>query len=136
MLAGAIVTRRNDLLVVGHTDRTAERRWSVPTSTVRRGESLVECAVRAVEESTALSGLGGAFLGWFESFPQGRGSDDDHQVVMCFEVVVLDAFDPAPASGPGSAEARWMPVWEVSELPLADGLAGLLADRGVIDTLV
>ncbi len=133
LLAGAVVMRRNDLLVIHVGEPPARRRWSVPTAPVRPGESLVECAVRAVEGATGLPALSGEFLGWFESFPDGTASDENHHVVMCFEAVVLDPVHPIP--GPGVAEARWMPVWEVSELPLADGLADLLSEHGVIDTL-
>ncbi len=134
LLAGAVVSCRNDLLVVEVDETPARRRWSVPTAPVRPGESLVECAVRAVQVTTGLAALSGEFLGWFESFPNRTASDESHHVVMCFEAVVLDPVVPTP--GPGVAEARWMPVWEVSELPLADGLACLLSEHGVIDTLV
>ncbi len=94
---------------------------------------LVEAAVRAVAEMTGLSAVAAPFLGWYEWIPERRDDPDPHRVVMCFELVVLD--DREPVRSPELAEACWMPVWDVSELPLADGLAELLAEHGVIDTL-
>lgn len=43
--------------------------------------------------------------------------------------------DRTPTAGPDVVEARWIAVWDFSELPLADGLAELLAEHGIIDTL-
>jgi hypothetical protein len=34
-----------------------------------------------------------------------------------------------------AAEARWVPVWDVPELDLVDGLAEFLSEHGIIETL-
>lgn len=130
VLAGAVVTRRNDLLVVRDA---AGAPWSVPTSRIRGGETVLEASVRAVADSTGMTGLAAPFLGWYESIGAPPEPGGGHRIVLCYEVVVLDATNPEP--GDQVDDARWMPVWEVSELPLADGLAELLAEHGVIDTL-
>ncbi|UDY36373.1 NUDIX hydrolase [Dermatobacter hominis] len=132
VVAGAVATRGNDLLVVRRDGGPAEGRWSVPLARVAGGETMVEAAVRAVAEQTGLGALSGPFLGWYESI---RTADPGgaHEVVACFTSVILDAVDPT--AGAEVAEARWMPVWDVAELPLVDGLAELLAEHGVIDTL-
>jgi len=123
----AVATRANDLLLV------RSRRWATPMALLRRGETMVEAAVRSVGEQCGLDALCGPSLGWYESIGTDPLEPDVHLVVVGFTVVVLDAADPTP--GEGVLEARWMPVWEASELALDDGLAGLLADHGVIDTL-
>jgi ADP-ribose pyrophosphatase YjhB (NUDIX family) len=102
--------------------------WSVPGGRVERGETLAEAVVRELEEETGLAGLSGPFLGWVE-----RLDDDAHFVIMDFEVVVLSP-DP-PTAGSDAAEARWVPVWEVPELNLVDGMAEFLSEHGVIETL-
>lgn len=132
LLAAAIVAGRNDLLVVRRSGVSVPERWSVPTAVVRSGEMLVEAAVRAVEECTGIPAVSGAFIGWYEAVPPGP-DDAGHRVVMCFTVVPMEETEPVP--GPGLDEARWMPVWDVSELPLVDGLAELLADTGITDTI-
>lgn len=131
--AGAVVSRRNDLLVVRHHTGAIEGRWSVPTAKVRRGEMLVEASVRAVGEDTGLPAVAGPFLGWYESLASDPAVEDGHRITMCFGAVVLDDGEPVP--GGDLVDARWMPVWDVSELPLVDGLVELLAENGVIDTL-
>lgn len=124
----AVANRVNELLLVRSPDG-----WSTPTVRLRRGETLVEAAVRAVGEQCGLEALSGPSLGWYESFGADPFAPDGHRVILSFTVVVLDTAEPRP--GVGILETRWMPVWEASELPMEDGLAGLLAEHGVIDTL-
>jgi hypothetical protein len=52
---------------------------------------------------------------------------------MDFEVVVVAGGEPT--AGGDAAEAAWVPLWQVSELRLVDGLAEFLAEHGVIETL-
>lgn len=161
--AGAVATRGNDLLVVrgassgpsgegprasdaANAANAANAAWSVPSVAVRSGETLAEAVARAVRTQTGLDALGAPFLGWYEQLPSGAGrspeeqpggadhdADGVHQIVMCFGAVVMD--DGPPTAGLDVVEARWMAVWDFSELPIADGLAELLAEHGIIDTL-
>ncbi len=62
-----------------------------------------------------------------------RISDDAHFVIGDFEVTVLD--ETAPAAGDDATEARWVPLGEVIDLNLVDGLAEFLHDHGVLDTI-
>jgi 8-oxo-dGTP diphosphatase len=134
VLAGAVATRDNDLLVVRRAVGPTEGRWSVPLARVAGGETMVEAVVRAVEAQTGLSAVSGPFLGWYESIDTtDDGEVASHEVVACFTAVVTGSEDPV--TGEGLAEARWMPVWDVSELPLVDGLAELLAEHEINDTL-
>lgn len=134
--AAAVATRGNDVLVV-----QSGGEWSVPSVAVDVGETLAEAVARAVRTQTDLDALASPFMGWYEELPAARdaGPHDDehttgtHLIVMCFGAVVMD--DRTPKAGPDVVEARWMAVWDFSELPLADGLAELLAEHGIIDTL-
>ncbi|HMV74463.1 MAG TPA: NUDIX domain-containing protein, partial [Microthrixaceae bacterium] len=124
--AAAVVAHGNDLLMVRSADGGGERGWSVPSAPVRGGETMVEAVVRAVRSLTGLDALCGAFLGWYEVLPaeSDRGTTrrgTPHEVVACFRAVSLEPDEPTPGSG--AIEARWMAAWDVSELPLADGLA-------------
>ena len=124
----AVATRVNELLMV-----RSDGQWSTPAAVLRLGETLVEAAVRAVRDGCGLDALSGPSLGWYESIGPDPTDPDGHVVVMCFTVVVLD--DDEPTAGAGTEEACWLPVWDVSELPLDDGLAALLAEHDIIDTL-
>lgn len=131
--AAAVVAHGNDLLMVRSADGGADRGWSVPSAPVRGGETMVEAVVRAVRSLTGLDALCGASLGWYEVLPVGSERGTPHEVVACFRAVSLEPDEPTPGSG--VIEARWLAAWDVSELPLADGLAELLAEHGFIDTL-
>lgn len=125
---GAVARRGDELLLVrrGHGPGAGE--WSVPGGRVESGETLAEAVVRELEEETGLLGVCGPFLGWVE-----RLGDDHHFVILDFEVTVLDRDEPR--AGDDAAEARWVPVWEVPELRLVDGLAEFLDEHGIIETL-
>jgi ADP-ribose pyrophosphatase YjhB (NUDIX family) len=95
---------------------------------VEQGETLAEAALRELAEETGLEGVCGPMVGWVERIGPGW-----HFVILDFEVVLLG--DDAPAAGDDAAEAAWVPVWDVPELPLVDGLAEFLSDHGIIDTI-
>jgi ADP-ribose pyrophosphatase YjhB (NUDIX family) len=65
-------------------------------------------------------------VGWVE-----RITDTYHQVILDYWVVPLD--EEEPVAGDDAAEAAWVPVSEISQLRLVDGLAEFLAEHGIID---
>lgn len=110
--------------------------WSLPGGEVAAGETLAEAVVRTVGEHTGAESLCGPFVGWSE-LPDA----DPAGVTMYFEAVVLDAPAPEPGSGalpdgPAGDQVRAVPDWEVSELPVAAGLAEFLADQGLIELVI
>ena len=68
-------------------------------------------------------------IGWVERF-----IDDRHLVILDFRVNLLD--DRPPRAGSDAQEALWVPLHDVAELDLVDGLAEFLHDHGVIATIV
>ena len=130
---GALCRVDDDLLLVRHGHGPAGGTWDLPTVEVRPGEALAEAVVRACADLASAEVLCGPFLGWGE-----HPEDAEPTVELYFEAVLLDPQHLAPRAPQGSsaAEARLVGVGEASELRLADGLAELLADWGVIDTVV
>jgi len=100
----------------------------VPGGRVEPGETLAEAVVRELVEETGLSGACGELIGWAE-----RIDEQDHFVILDFAVVPFD--DGEPVAGDDAAEAAWVPLHEVGELNLVDGLAEFLADHAIIDLL-
>jgi hypothetical protein len=54
-------------------------------------------------------------------------------VILDFRVTVLD--DRSPVAGDDAAEAAWVPLGQVAELRLVDGLAEFLHTHGVLPTI-
>lgn len=125
---GAVVVHDGDLLLVRRGHGPAAGEWSVPGGRVEPGELLVEAVVRELAEETGLEGACGRLLGWVE-----RIDEDGHFVILDFEVTVLERREPGAASD--AAEARWVPLEEVAELNLVDGLAEFLHEHGVLATI-
>jgi len=54
-------------------------------------------------------------------------------VILDFQVTVLDGAEPI--AGDDAAEARWVPLAEVTDLRLVDGLAEFLHEHGVLEVI-
>jgi len=125
---GAVAVDAERLLLVRRGHGPAAGFWSVPGGHVEAGELLVEAVVRELREETGLDGLCGELVGCVE-----RIADDHHFVILDYWVEVLDPADPV--AGDDAAEVRWVPLQDVAELALADGLAEFLHEHGVIPTI-
>ncbi len=90
---------------------------------------MAAAVVREVEEECGIEVVVGAELGWVE-----RIGDDHHFVIVDFLAVPLDPLQPL-VPGDDAAEARWVPLEEVTLLALVPGLADFLAEHGVIELL-
>ncbi|HKY15769.1 MAG TPA: NUDIX domain-containing protein [Microthrixaceae bacterium] len=125
---GAIAVRDGCLLMVRRGHGPAGGRWSLPGGRIEWGELAAEALVREVAEETALTVVCGPLVGWTEIL-----EDDHHFVVLDFEAIVMEGDEPV--AGDDAAEAAWIPLPEVTELRLTDGLADILADHDVIELL-
>jgi ADP-ribose pyrophosphatase YjhB (NUDIX family) len=96
---------------------------------VEEGETLAEAVVRELAEETGLEGVCGSLVGWVE-----RIGPDYHFVILDFAVEVLEGRDPEP--GDDAAEAAWVPLVDVAEYRLVEGLAEFLADNHIIPVIV
>lgn len=124
---GAIAVFDDAILMVRRGRGPAEGTWSVPGGRVEAGETLAEAVVRELAEETGLAGVCETLVGWAERIGPGY-----HYVILDFSVTLLS--DREPAAGDDAAEARWVPLGEVAELQLADGLAEFLHDHGILET--
>ena len=126
---GAVVVDEDDLLLIRRGRGAAQGEWSVPGGRVLPGELLAEAVVRELLEETGLEGICEDLVGWAE-----RIGADHHFVILDFRVTLLERTEPT--AGDDAAEARWVPLADVAELNLVDGLAEFLHDHGIVRTIV
>jgi len=125
---GAVAVDNERLLLVRRGRGPAAGEWSVPGGRVEPGETLAEAVVRELLEETGIEGVCGELVGWVE-----RIGDGHHFVILDFHVEVLEG--RSPVAGDDAAEAAWVPLPQVAELPLVDGLAEFLHDNGIIPVI-
>jgi 8-oxo-dGTP diphosphatase len=123
---GGVAVHDGALLVVRRGRGPAAGEWSVPGGRVEPGETLRAAVAREVLEETGLEVVVDRFLGWVE-----RISDEFHFVILDFAVTVLDPQrDPVPADD--AVDVAWVPLQELSERRLVDGLYEFLHDVGIV----
>lgn len=125
---GAIAIENEQLLMIRRGHGPAAGEWAIPGGRVEPGETVAEAVVRELQEETGLEGVCADFVGWDE-----RIGEEFHFVLLAFKVTLLDAADPV--AGDDAAEARWVPLHEVAELNLVDGLAEFLHDHGILEVI-
>lgn len=128
LAVAAVVVSHDRLLLVRRGHGPAAGEWSVPGGRVERGEVLAAAVAREVREETGVEVVCGPLLGWVE-----RIDDDHHYVILDFEATALE--DGVPVAGDDAAEAAWVPVDDVADLRLVDGLAEFLHEHGVIPAI-
>lgn len=126
LCVGGIAIADDALLMIRRATEPGKGLWSVPGGRVERGELMAEAVVREVREETGIDVVCENVIDWVE-----RISDDYHVVIVDFRVTPMSADEPV--AGTDADEARWVPMYEILELPLVDGLAAFLSDNRLID---
>lgn len=124
----AVVVDGDDIVLVRRSRPPNEGCWALPGGRVETGETLAEALVREVAEETGLEGLCGELMAVSEVI-----HEDFHAVVVVHRMTLLARADVV--AGDDAAEARWVPLGDVAELRLVDGLAELLHEHDVIATI-
>jgi 8-oxo-dGTP diphosphatase len=125
---GAVAIDDGRLLLVRRVNEPGLGSWSVPGGRVEPGETVQEAVVRELAEETGVEGVVMGLIGVAE-----RIGVDHHYVILDYAVEVLA---PAPPeAGSDAADARWVPLADVAEMDLVEGLAEFLHEHGVIETI-
>jgi 8-oxo-dGTP diphosphatase len=135
LCVGGVALHDGSLLLIRRGRGPAAGEWSVPGGRVERGELLAEAVVREIREETGLECVCGELLGWVERIddPGPDNADGTHFVILDFAVTVLD--DTVPVAGDDAAEALWVPLEDVADLSIVDGLAEFLHEHGILDVI-
>ncbi len=125
---GAIVVDEGELLVIRRGFGPGGGKWSIPGGRVEGGETLAEAVVRELAEETGLEGVCESLVGWAERIGPGY-----HHVILDFRITLLDR--GVPTAGGDAVEAAWVPLGQVAELHLVEGLAEFLHDHGILEVI-
>jgi ADP-ribose pyrophosphatase YjhB (NUDIX family) len=125
---GAVVIDADRLLMVRRGHPPAFGEWSVPGGRVEAGETLAEAVVREVAEETGLEIVCGELVGWVERIGPGYPF-----VILDFPAPPRD--DRPPTAGTDAAEVEWVPLTELTDRPVVDGLVEFLHAHAIIDTI-
>jgi 8-oxo-dGTP diphosphatase len=125
---GGIALDGESILLVRRGRAPGAGLWSVPGGRVEAGETLAEALIREIREETGLEGVCDHLVGWVE-----RIDSDHHYVILDFMVNVLYPDDPV--AGDDAAEAAWVPLSDVADLALVDGLAEFLHEHRILPTI-
>ena len=128
LAVGGVVGDDDALLLIRRATAPAAGRWSLPGGRVERGETMAHALVRELLEETGIECVVGELIGWVE-----RISDEYHFVIFDFAATPLSFEDPV--AGDDALEVAWVPLDEVDQLDLVDGLGEFLAEHGIIATL-
>ena len=126
LAVGAIVVRENALLMVRRAQAPALGRWSVPGGRVEHGEMLTDALIREVHEETGLVVEPGELAGWVERVGEGH-----HFVILDFFAQVASSSD-APIPGDDADRAEWVPLDQLQNRDVVDGLVEFLQRTGVL----
>ncbi|HYD09806.1 MAG TPA: NUDIX hydrolase [Acidimicrobiales bacterium] len=125
---GAVAIDDGNLLLIRRGNEPGRGTWSVPGGRMEPGETIQEAVVRELLEETGIEGVCTGLIGVAESI-----GDTHHHVILDYAVEVL----PSNAIAASDAlEARWVPLHEVAEYDLVDGLAEFLHEHGILETIV
>jgi 8-oxo-dGTP diphosphatase len=127
LCVGAIAVSDDHILLIRRGRSPGKGLWSVPGGRVESGEAMAEAAVRELREETGIEAVCEDLVGWVERMGHGY-----HFVIFDFRVTILG--DVEPRAGDDAAEAAWVPLYDVAELPLVEGLAEFLHDHGILST--
>jgi ADP-ribose pyrophosphatase YjhB (NUDIX family) len=119
---GAVARRADAILLVRRANPPGRGRWSVPGGRVRPGERLSEALEREVEEETGLRCRTGPFLGLVERL--GEEPVPHHFVILDYRVEILGP--TTPTAGSDATDAAWVPIAELADWDLVDGLLDFL----------
>jgi 8-oxo-dGTP diphosphatase len=126
---GAVVRRRDELLLVRRGHGPAAGDWSLPGGRVRLGEELRDAVVRETREETGVEVVVERFLGWVERI--GADPDPYHFVILDFACAPIEPQQPLVA-GDDAAEAASVRLDALDRLPLVAGLLDFLVDADVM----
>jgi len=116
---GGVVVQDGAILMVERGRPPRAGQWAIPGGKLHWGELLEEAVAREVEEETGLSVEVGELIWTGQTI-----GPDWHFILLDFEATVIGG---SLSAGDDAADAAWVPLDEVEELPLTSSMHELIA---------
>jgi 8-oxo-dGTP diphosphatase len=119
LAASACVRRDEEVLLIQRSKNPGKGKWAFPGGKVKCGETTAHAALRELQEETGLTAAIGPMLGLYEVIHR-----DIHFAIACYL-----ATDPRGilAASSDAADACWVHVNSISDLPLASNISDAVA---------
>lgn len=116
---GGVVVQDGALLMVERGRPPRAGQWAIPGGKLHWGERLEEAVAREVEEETGLSVEVGELIWTGQTI-----GPDWHFILLDFEATVTGG---SLSAGDDAADAAWVPLDELEDLPLTSSMHELIA---------
>ena len=120
---GAVIVDTERLLLIRRGRGVGVGQWSIPGGRVEFGETLADAVRREVAEETGLDVKVGDLLGWVE-----RIGNEHHFVIADYRASVVEG---TLRPGDDASDAAWVPLTELANIDLVDGLLAFLDEHAV-----
>jgi 8-oxo-dGTP diphosphatase len=127
---GAIVLDGDQVLLVRRGEAPSQGRWSIPGGLIHLGERIEDAVVREVEEECGLHIQLVGLCGVIDRIVPGEPSRAAEGPSVRYHYIIID-YVAVPAggtlrAGSDAAEARWVPVAELSRYETTEGLVAMV----------
>ena len=121
---GGVVLDGERVLLVRRGQAPSVGRWSIPGGLVSLGESLEDAVVREIEEESGLRVRVVGLCGVIDRVIRGDDGAVRYHYVIVDYVSLVDGGELR--AGSDAAEARWVPVDQVTTYDVTDGVADMV----------
>jgi len=127
---GAIVLDGDQVLLVRRGEAPSQGRWSIPGGLIHLGERIEDAVVREVQEECGLQIQLLALCGVIDRVVPAEPSRAADGRSVRYHYIIID-YVAVPTggtlqAGTDAAEARWVPIAELSRYETTEGLAAMV----------
>ena len=127
---GAIVLEGDQVLLVRRGEAPSRGRWSIPGGLIHLGERIEDAVAREIKEECGLEIQIIGLCGVIDRVVPGESSQAGAAPPVRYHYIIIDYVavptGGALQAGSDAAEARWVPVADLSRYETTQGLAAMI----------